>query len=134
MEERVIISAKTTRHRGKAFDYARNILAGIGVLSVVALLLIVGLSWIQKGLGVKTVFKAVANEDGSAKATIYQIDVGRDGSNTNLCRSFQRESGRVRTWRRCAHLFAFRRGRAGHFSGLENQSTASRNVSPWRGD
>jgi len=76
MEERVIISEKTTRNRGKAFGYARNILAGIGVLSVVALLLIVGLSWIQKGLGVKTVFKAVANGDGSAKATIYQIDLG----------------------------------------------------------
>lgn len=76
MEERLTFPENMKSGRGKAFGYVRNSLAVIGLVAIVGLVAVVGMGWMGRGLGVKTVFKTATNQDGSAKATLYQIDVG----------------------------------------------------------
>ena len=76
MEEHLTLAENAKNWKSKVFTYSRNGFAVIGLLAVLALGATFSLDWIFKGIGVKTVFKAVPNADNSAKATLYQIDAG----------------------------------------------------------
>jgi hypothetical protein len=76
MAENIVQTPKAKNWKSKTFSYSRNVFAIIGVLGVLGFGVAFGLNSILKGIGAKTIFKAVSKADGSAKATLYQIDAG----------------------------------------------------------
>lgn len=60
--------------------YSRNVLAVVGLLSILAAGTYFAVDSFFSGRGEKTVFRTATSPDSSTKATLYQIDVGAAGA------------------------------------------------------
>lgn len=65
---------------GKLYRRSRDILAVIGLLSILAVGAYLAIDSFLSGWGEKTVLKIVTSPDSSAKATLYQVDAGAAGA------------------------------------------------------
>ena len=61
---------------GKLYQYSRNVLAIVGLFSILAVGAYFAVDSFFRGWGEKTTFKTATSPDSSAKATLYKIDVG----------------------------------------------------------
>ncbi len=75
MEEHLSSIQNARSWQSKAFSYSRSVFAIVGLLAVLGLGAVFGLGSILRGVGVKTVFKAVPNTDSSAKAKTRGITI-----------------------------------------------------------
>ena len=65
---------------GKLYRYSRNVLALVGIFSILAAGAYLTVDSFFSGWGEKTVLKTLTSPDSSAKATLYQIDPGAAGA------------------------------------------------------
>jgi hypothetical protein len=65
---------------GRLYRYSRNVLAAVGLFSILASGAYLVVDSFLSGWGEKTVLKTATSPDSSAKATLYQIDVGATGA------------------------------------------------------
>jgi hypothetical protein len=65
---------------GKLYRYSRNVLGAVGLFSILAAGAYLAVDSFFSGWGEKTVLKTATSPDSSAKATLYQIDVGAAGA------------------------------------------------------
>lgn len=65
---------------GNSYRYSRNVLAVVGLLSILEAGAYFAVDSFFSGWGEKTVFKTATSPDSPAKATLYQIDVGAAGA------------------------------------------------------
>ena len=65
---------------GRLYRYSRNMLAMVGLFSILTAGAYLAVGWFFSGWGGKTELKTATSPDSSAKATLYQIDVGAAGA------------------------------------------------------